>query len=122
MKQTTTNRMGFASPGNSIRNNAMRLFMILALSGSSFTYAQRVENSDIKPVENQTSNGYRNPSAGTTRGNPTSLSFAPTINALIMLDMGWDKAILSWNTTATFDSIIFRFAPTGSMITRTVGI
>ncbi len=96
--------------------------MILALSGSSFTYAQQATTSDMKPVENQTSNAQRNPSGGTTKGNTVVAPIMPTISALIMLDMGWDKAILSWNTTAVFDSIIFRFAPTGSLITRTVGI
>jgi len=121
MKQTTTNSMG-TSKGKGIRNNAIRLFMVLAMSGTTFTYAQKSVNADSKPIENSTINSQRNPGGTTPRGNVILMPLSATISTLTMLDMGWDKAILTWDNTANFDSIIFRYAISGSPTTRTVGI
>lgn len=125
MKQTATNRIGFSFTGNSIRNKALRVFMILAMSGTSFTYAQQAVTNvpnDMKPVEDQPFYNERNPGSGTPKGNIIVAPICPTITSLTMLDMGFDKAILTWSNIANFDSIYFRFAPTGSLISRIVGI
>lgn len=121
MKQTSTNRMEVYSTGQAIRKNAFKLFIILAMSGTSLTYAQRVANTDINPVVIQPS-GEKNPGSGTVKGNVIVAPIAPTISSLQMLDMGHDKAILTWDNMSNFDSIIFRYAPSGASTTRIVAI
>ncbi len=121
MKKTTTNSMEDNSTATAIRKNAFKLFMVLAMSGTSLTYAQKATQTEIKPVIIQPS-GEKNPVSGTVKGNVIVAPIAPTISSLQMLDMGHDKAILTWDNMSNFDSILFRYAPSGATLTRIVAI
>lgn len=122
MKQTTTNRMGSNVTGKNFTNIALRLFFVLALSGTSFTYAQQSLRNDLKLTEDQPGMNERNTGAGVIKGISFTPQICPVLNSFSMLDMGFDKAILTWDNSANFDSILFRFGPTGSSTRRIVGI
>jgi hypothetical protein len=52
--------------------------------------------------------------AAPVRNITNPVSFCPSIGTVAMLDMGYDKAIISWSRTYTYDSILVRYAPTGT--------
>ncbi len=120
MKQTFTK--GFSTPRKNFASMTLRIFMILALSGTTLSYAQQSLQNDSKVSISQTGINERNPGNGIKQSSIIATQICPVMTGLRMLDMGFDKAILTWDNTASFDSILFRFAPTGSGVTREVGI
>lgn len=120
MKQTFTK--GSPTQGKNFASNVLRIFMILALSGTTLSYAQQSLQNAPKVSATQGGINERNPVAGIKQTGSIAAQVCPVITGLTMLDMGFDKAILTWDNTATFDSILFRFAPTGSPVSRVVGI
>ncbi len=120
MGQTFTK--GFSTQTKDFASIALRIFMILALSGTTLSYAQQSLQNDSKFSASQTGINERNPGNGIKQSSIIAAQICPVLTGLSMLDMGFDKAILTWNNTAVFDSILFRFGPTGSPVTREVGI
>lgn len=106
--------------------NAIKLFAILAVSTTSIANAQslrsnsqdamEVSNDQFSPMEKNI--GGQNIPVRNVVGTP----ICPAINSISMVDMGSDKALVKWNNPINFDSIFFRFAPSGSNLYRIVAI
>jgi len=122
MKPTITNSVESNSAAKSKSTLALLLLFVLATSGISVTNAQNARQNDVKVSTDQAVISERNPGNGTQTGNSIVAPVSPTITGLTMLDLGHDKAILTWASTANFDSILFRYGPSGSSATRMAGI
>lgn len=106
--------------------NAIKLFAILAVSTTSIANAQEIINNgndEASPVKEQFSPvekiiGGQNIPVRNVIGAP----ICPSINSLNMVDLGYNKVLVKWTNPINFDSIFFRFAPSGSNLYRIVAI
>ena len=103
MKQTATNSMGSFSK----RVKALGLCIMLTAGSISMLNAQT---------------SYRNPSTTPIRNNSGSTFICPSINNLSMVDMGFDKALVEWDNTLNFETILFRVTEMGSHGTSIIPI
>ncbi len=104
----------------------IKLFAILAISATSFANAQLAPSNpatELGPSKqldapvSRNIGGQNNPIR-----NVVGAPICPSINSFGMVDMGFDKILLDWSNSSSFDSIYFRLTPSGSGSSRVVGI
>lgn len=106
MKKTITK--GMKNIKGFLLNNskALKLFTLLAVSGSSIATAQVASR-----------NGQNSAIANA----PISIACNP-ITAIDMVDLGYDKIITEWNNSMNYDSIFLRVTISGSVNSRIISL
>ena len=102
MKLTATNRVDF---GRNVK--AMGICLLFAAGIINYSNAQTSYSATGKFIKEQSSND-RNTGTNPVRNNTPAISICPPINVLNMVDMGFDKALVSWDITQDFETIQFR--------------
>lgn len=124
MKTKFTNRKEKSS--NLIRKHAgmIGVLMMTILMTSSIVTAQRtVVGNDINAIsDEQIGSMEKNPSptqpVKTVVTIAPSIPLCPTISGFDMIDKSYNKVILGWDNSSTFDSITIRYALSGSSTYR----
>jgi Secretion system C-terminal sorting domain len=121
MKTTSTNRKEM-----SVKNMLTGAFMFSMLMAGNFAQAQQANYNTIDGAAFEQNDALeKNPGTGQPVKNITviapSIPLCPTIPSLDMIDKSFDKVILGWSQTATFDSIVVRYNLSGTSTYREVG-
>jgi hypothetical protein len=119
MKQTATNSM------DHFRRNIKALGLCLMLAAGSITASNA--QSIIRPFHNgyvkeESISNERNPSTSPIRNNPPASLICPAISSITMVDMGFDKALVEWDNTLNFETIMFRVTDMSSHGTNIITI
>lgn len=125
MKRKFTDGIGSLGSIFSIGSKSIKLFAFLAFAGIGAANAQfGVYNGHDEPmVKGLNDPALRGPGANAQPiKNITVTPICPGMFNMNMVDMGFDKVLLEWNNGFNYDSLVFRFALSGSGVFREVRI
>ena len=106
MKIATLNSMETKSTLPAVGKAALML-AFATVFGATSLFAQNSAATETGSASGQSVN-ERNPGTSGPVRNVGQFNLCPSIGSVQMVDMGFDKVLVTWNNSANFDSIVFR--------------